>query len=283
MPTGKPQALRQPTYPRTITMLLKDKVAVIYGAGGAIGSTVAGRFAREGARVFLTGRRIETVQPVADLILSHGGAAEAELVDALDETAVEAHLASVVEKAGRIDISFNAVTPLPQPGIQGVPLAALSVESFLAPIQLYLQTQFITARAAARHMAQAHSGVILMNTPEPARIGAALVGGMGPAWAAMEALSRNLSAEFAADGIRSVVLRSTGMPETKTIEVVFGLHAKAMGISPEEFRGFVESMTHRKRSTSAVELAEFAAFIASDKASAMTGTVANLTGGLIVD
>jgi NAD(P)-dependent dehydrogenase (short-subunit alcohol dehydrogenase family) len=206
-------------------MLLKDKVAVIYGAGGAIGCAVAKRFAREGAKVYLTGRRLEPLSALADLISSHGGVADAAQVDALDEAAVEAHIASVVEKAGRIDVSFNAITPVPQPGTQGIPIAELPVDNFLAPINLYLRTQFLTARAAARRMARAGSGVILMNTPEPARIGAALVGGMGPAWAAMEALSRNLSAEFASNGVRSVVLRSTGMPETQTIDVVFGLHA----------------------------------------------------------
>jgi len=99
----------------------------------------------------------------------------------------------------------------------------------------------------------------------------------------MEALSRNLSAEFGPRGVRSVVLRSTGMPETETIDIVFGEHAKTMGITPQQFQGFIENMTHRKRSTAVSEVAEFAAFLASDKASGMTGTVANLTGGLITD
>jgi len=264
-------------------MLLKDKVAVIYGGGGAIGSAVAGRFAREGAKVFVTGRTLEKLERITNEITWHGGSAEAAVVDALNEVEVEAHLASIVEKAGRIDTSFNAITPVPQQGTQGIPIAELSVDSFIAPITLYLRSQFITTRAAAKRMAAAGTGVILMNTPEPARLGAAHVGGMGPAWAAMEALSRNLSAEYGPSGVRSVVLRSTGMPETETIDIVFGLHAKALGISREQFQGFIESMTHRKRSTSVAEVAEFATFLASDRASAMTGTVANLTGGLIVD
>jgi NAD(P)-dependent dehydrogenase (short-subunit alcohol dehydrogenase family) len=162
-------------------MLLKDKVAVIYGAGGAIGGAVARTFAREGAKVYLTGRRLETVGPVAREISAHGGVADAAHVDALDEAAVEAHIASVAEKAGGIDISFNAVTPLPQSGTQGIPIAELPVDSFLAPINLYMRTQFLTARAAARRMAKAGAGVILMKTPEPTHIGAGLVGGMAPA------------------------------------------------------------------------------------------------------
>ncbi len=264
-------------------MLLENKVAVIYGAGGAIGSAVARSFAREGAVVYLTGRHLESVRAVADDIVKNGGAADAAQIDALDETAVEGHLASVADKAGKIDVSFNAITAVPQPGVQGIPIAELSVESFMAPIAGYLRSHFLTSRAAARRMVMHRSGVLLMHTPEPARLGAPLTGGMTPAWAAMEALNRSLSAEFGPHGIRAVCLRSTGLPETHTIDIVFGLHAKALNISREQFQGFVESLTHRKRSTSVAEVAEVAAFLASDKAAAMTGTVANLTGGLIVD
>lgn len=263
-------------------MLLENKTAIIYGAGGAVGGAVAHAFAREGATLFLTGHKLAAVDAVAKAIRATGGRVETAEVDALDEQSVEAHASAVVDKAGHIDISFCSIA-IPQPGIQGIPLAELPVESFTRPIAAYTRANFLTARAAARRMLERKAGVILMHTPEPARLGAPLVGGMGPAWAAMEALSRALSAELGPHGIRAVCLRSTGMPETKTIEVVFGLHAKAYGITREQFQAMIEGNTHRRRSTSLVELAEVAAFIASDRASAMTGTVANLTGGLIVD
>jgi NAD(P)-dependent dehydrogenase (short-subunit alcohol dehydrogenase family) len=263
-------------------MLLEKKIAVIYGAGGAVGAAVARALARQGAKVFLTGRRLATVDAVAREVLAAGGDAEAAQVDALDEQAVESHASAVLEKAGRIDISFNGVG-LPQPGIQGTPLAELSLESFSAPMAFYLRSHFLTARAAARRMVPQKSGVILMHTPEPARLGAPLVGGMGPAWAAMEALNRNLSAEFGIHGIRSVCIRSSGLVETQTIDVVFGLHAKTIGIPREQFQAIIDGMTHRKRPSTLAEVASTAAFLASDQASGMTGTVANLTGGMIVD
>jgi NAD(P)-dependent dehydrogenase (short-subunit alcohol dehydrogenase family) len=106
---------------------------------------------------------------------------------------------------------------------------------------------------------------------------------MGPAWAALEGLNRALSAEFAQYGVRAVCLRTTGMPETATIDVVFGLHAKGHGITQDQFTATISDMTHRKRATTLAELADMAAFLASDQAAAMTGTVANLTGGIIVD
>jgi NAD(P)-dependent dehydrogenase (short-subunit alcohol dehydrogenase family) len=263
-------------------MLLENKNAIIYGAGGAVGGAVARAFAREGARVFLTARDLNAIDALAKEISAAGGAAGTAQVDALDEEAVGTHLDAVVKKAGTIDVSFNAIG-IPQQGIQGIPLTELSVESFTLPITTYPQAHFVTARAAARRMIEQRSGVILMHTPEPARLGAPLVGGMGPAWAALEGLNRALSAECAQYGIRAVCLRTTGMLETATIDVVFGLHAKGHGITQAQFTAATSSMTHRKRATTLAELADVAAFVASDRAAAMTGTVANLTGGIIVD
>jgi enoyl-[acyl-carrier-protein] reductase (NADH) len=166
--------------------------------------------------------------------------------------------------------------------MQGVPFAHIPLGSFTAPIELYSRTNFLTARAAARRMLEAKSGgVILMHTPEPGRISAPLLGGMGLAWAAVEQLARNLSAEVGSQGIRAVCLRTTGLPETHTIDVIFGIHAKVLGMPQEQVRGFFESMTHRKRSTTLAELANAAVVIASDLGTGWTGTVANLTGGVV--
>lgn len=99
----------------------------------------------------------------------------------------------------------------------------------------------------------------------------------------MEALCRSLSAEFASYGVRAVCLRSTGLPETATIDVVFGLHAKAMGITQEQFQKLMEGNAHTRRSTTLEELTNVAVFMASDLASGMTGTIANVTGGKVVD
>src|SRR5262244_1199099 len=90
-------------------MMLKNKVAVVYGAGGAIGGAVARAFGRAGAKLFLTGHRLAPVEAIAKDIVAGGGSAEAAEVDALDEPAVDKHLQSVMDKAGRVDISFNAV------------------------------------------------------------------------------------------------------------------------------------------------------------------------------
>ncbi|WP_405495350.1 SDR family NAD(P)-dependent oxidoreductase [Nocardia sp. NBC_00511] len=263
-------------------MLLESKNVVVYGAGGAVGGAVARAFAEEGARVFLTGRDLERVNSVAKEISAAGGAAETALVDALDEQSVTEHLDRLVAESGRIDVSFNAIGISPR-GLQGIPFADLPVEDFLRPVTTYAQAHFVTAKSAARHMIPQGSGVIMMHTPEPARASMPLVGGMSVGWAAMEALNRALSAEWAQHGVRSICLRTTGMVETPVIDVVFGLHADALGIPKDQFTAAVSAMSHRKRPTTLAELASVAAFLASDRASAMTGTVANLTGGIIVD
>src|SRR5262245_15783247 len=140
-------------------MLLKDKVVVIYGAGGAIGGAVAGAFAGEGARLFLTGRHLAPVEVVAKEVVAAGGSAQAAEVDALDEQAVDTHLQSMTDTAGRVDISFNAIG-LPNPKTRA-PLVELDVEQFSLPIATYTRSYFLTARLAARRMVANKSGVIM--------------------------------------------------------------------------------------------------------------------------
>jgi NAD(P)-dependent dehydrogenase (short-subunit alcohol dehydrogenase family) len=259
-------------------MILQDKVAVIYGAGGAIGGAVARAFASEGARLFLTGRLRAPVDAVAKDIVS----AEAAQVDALDELAVDRHLQSVIDRAGRVDISFNAVG-LPDAEILGVPLVEMDVEQFSLPITAYTTSYFLTARAAARHMLPKKSGVIMTVTSLPARKGSQLNGGYGPAHAAKEGLTRDLSAELAPEGIRVVGLRPHGMPETSTMKEVFETKAEASGLTWEQFQGNLAGSTHPRRVMALEEVANMAVFMASDKASGMTGTTVNLTMGSLDD
>ncbi|TIU30160.1 MAG: SDR family oxidoreductase [Mesorhizobium sp.] len=259
--------------------MLKNKVAVIYGAGGAIGGAVARAFAGDGARVFLTGRLRGSVEAFAKDIVSAGGSAEAAEVDALDEHAIDKHLQSVIDKAGRVDISFNAVG-IPDAKVLGVPLVELDVEQFSLPIAAYTKSYFLTARLAARRMVPNKSGVIMTVTALLARQGTTLNGGYGSAQAAKEALTRDLSAELAPQGIRVVSLRPHGMPETITMKE---FSAKGTGMTREQLEGYLASTTHPRRVMKLEEMANMAVFMASDKASGMTGTIVNLTMGALDD
>jgi NAD(P)-dependent dehydrogenase (short-subunit alcohol dehydrogenase family) len=260
-----------------IIAMLDDKVAVIYGAGGAIGGAVARAFAREGARVFVTGR---VAEPVAALAREIGGGAEAAAVDALDEAAIERHLSGVIEVAGRLDISFNAIG-IPDATILGGSLLDIEARRYALPIENYTLSYFLTARLAARRMIRQKSGVIMTVSALPARTGVSGNGGYGPAMAAKEAMTRDLSAELAPQGIRVVNLRPHGMPETKTMHEVH--ETKMAGMPYAQFEGFLAGSTHRKRAMRLDEVAEVAAFVASDRASGLTGTTVNLTMGSLDD
>jgi 3-oxoacyl-[acyl-carrier protein] reductase len=253
-------------------MLLQGKTAVVYGAGGAIGREVARAFAREGARLFLAGRTLAAVQAVADGL---PGRADAAPVDAHDAAAVERHLDAVARTAGGLDVLFNAIG---MADVQGAPLVDMQVEDVLRPVEVALRTQLHTARAAARHMAARGAGVIMTITagpPEPIPY----LGGFGPACAALEALWRGLAAELGPRGVRLIVVRSAGSPDTPDVRATLERHAKALGLSYQECLDHFSGSTLLKRMPRAAEVASVAAMMASDGASAMTGTFVHVTCG----
>lgn len=252
-------------------MLLRDKVAIIHGAAGQIGSTVARRFAAEGARLFLCGRTADDVLALAAELRAAGHEAEGHQVDALDGDAVEAHAAMVFERAGRIDVAFNAIG---SHQVQGVPLLDIDVADFMFPIVTGPQSQLLTARAAARHMTR--GGVVLTLSASPSRLAVAGTSGFGVSVAAIEALTRTLAAELGPLGVRVVCLRPHRIRETITA-------TPDLPIEPEKFVGFLEDMTLLKRLPTLDDVASAAAFMASDQAAAITGAVANLTCGMAVD
>jgi len=141
-----------------MTELLQDKNAIIYGGGGGIGGGVARTFAPSRAKVFLVGRTREKLDTVARDIKSGGGSAEVAVLDALDEKAVHEHASAVASQAGSIDVSFNLIT---RGDVQGTPLVDMTTENLLRAVVTGLQSNFITARAAARRMIEQGSGVIL--------------------------------------------------------------------------------------------------------------------------
>ena len=251
-------------------MLLKNKDAVIYGGGGSVGGAVAFAFAREGANVYLAGRTLESLEEVAKQIRSAGGAAETAQVDALDEQAVDEHADAVAASAGGIDISFNLISV---GDVQGTPLAEMPLEDFERPVMTAVRTQFLTARAAARHMISQGSGVILFFGGYGDPVPDYYIGGFQVALNAIESLRRQLASELGAHGIRAVTLQTGGVPET----------------IPESFDGREEitegivGQTMLGRAATLEDVGNVAAFAASDHARTMTATALNISCGAIVD
>jgi NADP-dependent 3-hydroxy acid dehydrogenase YdfG len=212
-------------------MMLKDKVAVIYGAGGDVGGAVARAFACEGAKLCLSGRNLRKVEAVAADVNGRGGVAEAAQVDALDEQAVDKYVGAVEEKAGTIDISFSAISIADE-------LPTRLCFSSSRPSILRFPSRPIRRRISSRRGARpagwsrGRCGVILTITGTPSRMAFPNVGGNAPASAAVVALTRTLSAELAPHGVRVVYLMPNAMPETGTIRENFEKYAMAAGITP---------------------------------------------------
>jgi 3-oxoacyl-[acyl-carrier protein] reductase len=261
-------------------MLLQGKNALIYGGGGAVGGAVARAFARDGARVFLAGRTLSRLNAVVEDIVASGSAAEAAIVDALDKQSIEAHLDEVVRRAGSIDISFNAID---LGDAHGAPLVDMTQEHFMLPIGNAMKTQFLTATAAARHMSQKQSGVILAITAQAGRKPYPNSGGFGVACAAIEGLCRQFAAELGPRGIRVICLRSSGSPDAPGVQAAMRLHAQDAGILVAEMEQRIAENTLLKRMPRLAEVANAAVLMASNHANAITGAVANVTCGEIVD
>jgi 3-oxoacyl-[acyl-carrier protein] reductase len=264
-------------------MLLRGKIAVVHGAGGAVGGATARAFGREGATVYLAGRTRPRLDALARDITSAGGTARVATVDALDELAVTAHADTVASEAGRIDIVFNAIGVM---HVQGTPVLELSLEDYERPIHAYVRTHFLTAKAAARHMVSKRAGVILTLSTQAARIGFPGVLAFGTACAAIEGLTRHLAADLGAHGVRVVCLRSDALPEALALgshsREVFRPVAAQQGTTVEEMLAG-DGSGWLKRHPTLAELASTAVFLASDHAGAMTGTTVNLTCGASVD
>jgi NAD(P)-dependent dehydrogenase (short-subunit alcohol dehydrogenase family) len=258
-------------------MLLDNKNAVIYGAGGSIGGAVAKEFAREGARVFLAGRTRDPLEAVAADISSSGGSAEVGILDALDEEAVDEHARAMVSEAGSIDVSFNLIT---RGDVQGIPLIEMTTEDLVRAVVNGLRSNFITARAAAHHMVEQGSGVILALDSGSAK-GSPMMGGTGPADAATDTFIRNLAAEIGPSGVRALGIWTAGLPETFSKEKLAAVDSRFQ--DEAAFQGLIESLNQMRmtrHSPRLEEVAATAAFLASEKAGAITGTFVNVTSGM---
>ena len=216
------------------------------------------------------------VLAVVYLISAGGGRGQVAVIDALDERAVEEHTRSVVDQAGGIDVSFNLTT---RGDVQGTRLLDMDVDDFLRPTTTGLRSNFITARAAARHMVRRGSGVILMLTsgsgPAWTPPEAWPMGGTGPADAATESFMRYLASEVGPRGVRVACLWTAGVvlepaqraadPDRQRLEAV---------------KDALVSMSMLRKRPTVQEVADTAAFLASNRGSGITASIVNVNSGI---
>jgi 3-oxoacyl-[acyl-carrier protein] reductase len=261
-------------------MLLKGKTAILYGAAGHIGRSVAEAFARDGARLVLVGRNRAPLETLANALRSHASDVEFASVDATDAAAVRDHLDEVISKVGQLDISFNMIS---LQDVQGRELVEMSLDDYMWPIEIAARTQFITATAAARHMVKNGRGVIMAITATPSRLALPLVGGFGTACGVVEGMMRTLAAEVGPKGVRVCWLRSAGSPESFGPQSATDVDGEAAGLTDDGYLETIRQATLLKRFPRLAEVGAAATLLASDRASTMTGAALNVTCGQIVD
>jgi len=253
-------------------VLLANKTAIVYGAGGAIGSAVSRAYAREGARVFLAGRTAAPLDRVASAILSAGGAAEVATVDVLEQASVLAHTSSVAATSGRIYIVVNATS---NDDAQGAALVDMTFEDFMRPVIQSVSAHHTVAPTVAEHMKRRGGGVILVMAGGREAIPA--LGGSHVAWSALAGLCRQLSSELGADGIRVAWLLSPGSPDATPSEATG--RTRPGGHSVDS----LAASTMLGRVPTLDDVGNAAALLSSDWARTMTATEVNLTAGRVVD
>src|ERR1700760_2222472 len=254
---------------RRIHVLLRDKVAVVYGAG-SIGGAVAKAFGGGGGRVFLGDRTGAKAEAIAAEIEAAGGSARGLEVDALDEASVQRFVEAVVDEAGRLDISFDLISV---GDVQGTPLVEMGWDDFMRPIETAVRTNFLTIKAAAPHMVRGGGGVVLFFGGSGDPVPNYSIGGFQVALHAVEAMRRQYASELGAAGVRFVTLRTAGIPGTIP-DGVDGAEGLAASLN---------EMTMTGRAATLEDVGAVAAFVASDQARTMTAATVNVSAGALID
>jgi 3-oxoacyl-[acyl-carrier protein] reductase len=256
-------------------MTLNNKNVLVFAATGAIGSQGAQKFAKEGAHVWISGRNAEKLQNVADSILAAGGKVTCDVVDATDESAVNAYIERVAQSAGRIDGVFNAIGG--HPSALGYPekSTTTSFAHFMKPLEVILGSTFLTSRAAGGYMTAQGGGAVVTLSATLSVMTAPFMAGIASTCAAIEGLTRSLAGEFGPAGVRVNCVRGSGMPETQTIQETGAGYAQ-LGYAMQM------ALPPLGRPITVAETVATAAFLLSDDASGMTGQVVTVCAGAFV-
>ncbi|MFB6456279.1 SDR family NAD(P)-dependent oxidoreductase [Chitinophaga sp. Hz27] len=259
---------------------LKGKVAVIFAASGEIAGAVARAFAQHGAKVYVTAKKLSSVDTLVADIKANRGWAQAGVVDALDETAIDSYLQQVVADNGRLDMVFNGIGSYYKDAGSGTPSTVASFEQFMNPLQRICGSQFLTSRAAAKYMIQTKSeGTLLLLTASMAKTKTPNMAGFAAACAAIEALTRVMAAEFGQHGIKSICICSGALLETKKIQGMIHDFAALSGISEAQMSQRYTHFDILKSTPTLKQLGETAAFLVGENGILFNSHIVDLDNG----
>lgn len=249
---------------------LSGKVAIVTGASSGIGYETARLFAREGARVVVTGRRQAELDALVAEIEGHGGEAVAVAGDIRDERLARALVETAVGRFGGLDIAFNNA------GITGeaVQVADLPAEAWQTVLDTNLTSAFLGAKYQLPAMVNRKGGsIIFTSTFVGNTVGFPGMSAYAASKAGLIGLMQVIAVEYAGHGVRANVLLPGGTDTP--------MGRRSAG-TPES-RAFVEGLHALKRLARPDEIARSALYLASDASSFSTGSCLMVDGGVSVN
>jgi 3-oxoacyl-[acyl-carrier protein] reductase len=261
--------------------LLQDRVAIVFAAGGAIGSAVALALAQDGAYVYCSGRTFTSVKAIAEKIISDGGRADSAEVDATDEMAVNGYIREIAERHRRIDIVFNGIGLRAAEMHYGTPSTELPLHSFTTVIVTHAGSQFLTARTAAKYMMRyGTGGTIITLSASLTRHKTPYMAGISAACAAVEGFSRVLAAELGHADIKVICLNPTGMPDTRTIRETYALLGNTVGVPAESMAEQMKQNYLLGRYPTPENIGKLVAFLVTDTGALLNSHIVDADFGV---
>ncbi|MCU7696676.1 SDR family oxidoreductase [Acinetobacter sp. AYS6] len=265
-------------------MLLKGKVAVIFGGSGAIGTAIAKVFIREGADVYLCARDLNKLQNIAAQLQQLGSVVRIASVDVLDSQSINNTVAQIAQETDGLDLVINATSFIHN---QGKEISELNLDEFVGGINPFLTAQFNISKAVVPYMGGDRGGTMISIVAPSARM--AIPGHLGHivGCAGIEAFIKALASELGPKNIRVLGVRSHAISDAvqagSYTRELFESKAQAMGLSIGQWLEGAAQSTMLKRLPTLSQVAETVAFLASEHANSMTATVVNMTAGAIID
>jgi len=256
--------------------LLEEKNAIIIGAKGGIGKSVAKQFIAHGANVFLSDINVEGEFEESEI-------GQIRKLDALNETEVNQYFQWFLNENVSIDVVINLCGSDPSTHKHGLPAVDSTLADFMSPLKGSLASQFLTAKEGYKVMREQKNGVIIFFSSTLSMVGCPWCPGLTAAHSGVEGLMRSLANEWGPEGIRVLGVRSEAMTDTPTIDYTYKAMGSNIGLDYDGMKDFIVQKTALKRLTDSMEMAKVIVFAASDLASYMAGTTLNHSGGHVMD